>query len=60
MRKRCERTENATRRPGWHDMAMRVQDTVTPSPGAWLLWLVAAFLGSFELAWWAIWNLLKV
>jgi hypothetical protein len=33
-------------------------DRAIVSGPAWLLWLVAAFIASLELAWWFLWHVL--
>jgi hypothetical protein len=37
---------------------VNASDRAVVSSGAWLLWLVAAFIGSLELAWWFLWHVL--
>jgi hypothetical protein len=36
-----------------------VSESASPSV-TWLLWMVAAFVGSLELGWWLFWRLLGV
>jgi hypothetical protein len=45
-------------RAAWHDVPVRASERAVVSPTVWLLWLVAAFIGSLELAWWFLWHVL--
>jgi hypothetical protein len=39
---------------------MRAHEDTRPFSAAWLLWLAAVFIGSLELAWWFLWNVLGI
>ncbi len=38
---------------------VRAQEQTRPFSASWLLWLVAVFIGSLELAWWFLWHVLN-
>jgi hypothetical protein len=38
---------------------VHASDRAIVSSAAWLLWLIAAFIASLELAWWFVWHVLN-